>query len=108
RVGKKWRSHTYTHHLPPSVTGPKPLSGTSGPGPVMHTIEFCFDYISPYAYLGWQRARRWSSHREDITLKPRPILFAALLNHWGQLGPAEIAPKRAFVLRDVVRNAVMD
>ena len=31
----------------------------------------------------------------------RPVLFAALLNHWGQKGPAEIAPKREWTYRHV-------
>jgi 2-hydroxychromene-2-carboxylate isomerase len=34
-------------------------------------------------------------------LELRPVLFAALLNHWGQLGPAEITPKRAFTYSQV-------
>ena len=28
-----------------------------------------------------------------------PVLFGGLLKHWGQLGPAEIPPKRKFVYR---------
>ena len=28
-----------------------------------------------------------------------PVIFSALLKHWGQLGPAEIPPKRRFVYR---------
>jgi 2-hydroxychromene-2-carboxylate isomerase len=31
----------------------------------------------------------------------RPILFAGLLKHWGQKGPAEIEPKRAWTFRQV-------
>jgi len=31
----------------------------------------------------------------------RPVLFAGLLQHWGQKGPAEIAPKRAWTYRQV-------
>src|SRR5262245_59561989 len=30
-----------------------------------------------------------------------PVLLAGLLAHWGQLGPAEIAPKRSFTYRQV-------
>ena len=33
------------------------------------------------------------------------MLFAGLLNHWGQLGPAEIPPKATHVLRTTVRHA---
>jgi 2-hydroxychromene-2-carboxylate isomerase len=31
----------------------------------------------------------------------RPVLFAGLLQHWGQKGPAEIEPKRAWTFRHV-------
>lgn len=52
-----------------------------------------FDFISPFAYLQW---RRFAALRERVALEPRPVLFAALLDHFGQKGPAEIAHKRIF------------
>jgi 2-hydroxychromene-2-carboxylate isomerase len=61
-------------------------------------MEWYFDFISPYAYLQLKRL-------EALGLVGRmrltPILFAGLLNHWGQLGPAEIPPKRLFTYRHV-------
>ena len=72
----------------------------------MH-VDFYFDYISPYAYLGWHRARRRLGAR-GISIRPRPVLFAGLLNHFGHLGPAEIPPKRAWIYRDVFRQAAAD
>jgi len=67
-------------------------------------IEFYFDFISPYAYLAFQRIHALGGrHGREVVL--RPTLFAALLNHWGQLGPAEIPPKREFVFKQVVRRA---
>jgi 2-hydroxychromene-2-carboxylate isomerase len=62
------------------------------------TADWYFDFISPYAYLQFARLHELEPQLE-ITLKP--ILFAALLDHWGQLGPAEIAPKRAFTYAQV-------
>ncbi len=70
----------------------------------MATIEFWFDYISPYAYLGWQRIQQLE-RSTDHTVVYRPVLFAGLLNHWGQLGPAEIPPKRVHVFKQVSRRA---
>jgi 2-hydroxychromene-2-carboxylate isomerase len=35
----------------------------------------------------------------------RPVLFAGLLAHHGQLGPAEIPAKRAWLIRDTLRQA---
>lgn len=67
-------------------------------------IEFWFDFISPYAYLAWQRIHAVAeAHGRELVY--RPVLFAGLLNHWGQLGPAEIPPKREFLFRQVSRRA---
>src|SRR5690349_24411474 len=69
-----------------------------------HPVEFWFDFISPFGYLAWQRIHSLvDAHGRDVVY--RPTLFAALLNHWGQLGPAEIPPKRVFVFKQVLRRA---
>ncbi len=56
-------------------------------------VDWYFDFISPYAYLQWQRLRR---EAPALALRPRPVLFAGLLNHWGNKGPVEIPPKRGW------------
>ena len=60
------------------------------------TLDWFFDYLSPFAYL------QFSAH-PDLMQRPdvkfRPLLFAALLNHWGHKGPAEIPPKRVHTFR---------
>lgn len=58
----------------------------------MHRITMYFDFISPYAYLAFKEIERDLNNRVDITY--RPILFGGLLNHYGQLGPAEIPYRR--------------
>ena len=65
-------------------------------------MRLYFDYLSPYAYLGW-RAARADPRLADAT--PVPVLFAGLLQAHGQLGPAEMPAKRAFVARDCLRAA---
>lgn len=67
-------------------------------------VEFWFDFISPYAYLAWQRVHAIVEDRGRAVVY-RPVLFASLLNHWGQLGPAEIAPKRIHAFKQVSRRA---
>jgi 2-hydroxychromene-2-carboxylate isomerase len=71
---------------------------------VMRTLHFYFDYISPYAYLA---TRRLAPVFEgcDVEIVPVPVLFAGLLSHWGNTGPAEIAPKRVLMFKDVIRKA---
>ena len=66
----------------------------------MKRIEFWFDPVSPFAYLAFERlpdALVGCSY--EVTY--RPLLFAGLLAHWGQKGPAEIEPKRAWTFRHV-------
>ncbi len=61
-------------------------------------MDWYFDFISPYSYLQSERMPAWPA---GVSLVPKPIVFAALLNHWGQKGPAEIPVKRAFTYRQV-------
>jgi 2-hydroxychromene-2-carboxylate isomerase/alkylhydroperoxidase family enzyme len=65
-------------------------------------MRWYYDFISPYAYL---QSIRLQELNEQRPLTCVPVLFAGLLNHWGQLGPAEIAPKRDWTFRDVVWQA---
>lgn len=67
-------------------------------------IRFLFDYISPYAYLAWTQVHDLAA-RHGREVEPVPVLFAALLDAWGQRGPAEIPPKRVYVFKDVLRHA---
>ena len=67
----------------------------------MKRIDFYLDFISPYAYLAFERLpRALEGLSYEVTY--RPILFAGLLKHHGQLGPAEIAPKRDWTYRQVL------
>jgi 2-hydroxychromene-2-carboxylate isomerase len=67
-------------------------------------ITFYFDFISPYAYLAFERLpQALQGVSYQVTYKP--VLFAALLGHYGQLGPAEIAPKRIWTYRQVLWQA---
>lgn len=64
--------------------------------------DWYFDFISPFAYLQWRRLRR---DHPELRLRPKPVLFAGLLSHWGQLGPAEIPGKREHTYRIVLWQA---
>ena len=67
----------------------------------MKHITFYLDFISPYAYLAFEKLPEvLMGQSYSVTYKP--ILFAALLKHHGQLGPAEIAPKRDWTYRQVM------
>ncbi|MBK8263473.1 MAG: 2-hydroxychromene-2-carboxylate isomerase [Nannocystis sp.] len=68
------------------------------------TLELYFDFISPFAYLAWERLPELAA-RLGRRIEPIPVLFAALLGHYGHLGPAEIPPKRAYIFKQVLRRA---
>ena len=55
-----------------------------------------FDFISPFAYM---QHCQFDKLPDSIDIEYRPILFAGLLKHWENVGPAEIAPKRIFTYK---------
>lgn len=55
-----------------------------------------FDFISPFAYM---QHCQFDKLPDNIDVEYRPILFAGLLKHWDNVGPAEIAPKRIFTYK---------
>lgn len=67
----------------------------------MKQITFYFDVISPYAYLAFEQLPK-ALEGLSYSVRYRPVLFAAMLKHHGQLGPAEIAPKRDWTYRQVL------
>ncbi len=68
----------------------------------MTKATWYFDFISPFAYL---QLAQFPKLPPDLQIEPVPVVFGGLLKHWGQLGPAEIAPKRRFVYRFFQWNA---
>lgn len=71
----------------------------------MKTVQFHFDFLSPYAYLAWHALQRAEKHRGDFHIGVLPTLLAPLLNAAGQKGPAEIPAKRPYVFKDALRGA---
>src|SRR3954471_19746428 len=58
------------------------------------SVDWYFDFVSPYSYIALHRLGELS---QPVNYKP--VLFAGLLNHWGQKGPAEIPAKRRWTYR---------
>lgn len=67
----------------------------------MKHITFHFDVVSPYAYLAFEQLPR-ALQGLSYEVAYRPVLFAGLLKHHGQLGPAEIPGKRDWTYRQVL------
>ncbi|MDL2358216.1 MAG: 2-hydroxychromene-2-carboxylate isomerase [Pseudomonadota bacterium] len=69
----------------------------------MPVVTFYFDPVSPYAWLAANALERIEAAGAQIAFQP--VLFAALLNAHGNIGPAEVPAKRAYIFRDVMREA---
>lgn len=68
----------------------------------MKTVEWYFDFVSPFSYLACEHLPLVSAQAQ---VRYHPVLFAALLDHWKTQGPAEIPPMRTFTYRFIVWQA---
>ena len=62
------------------------------------TVNWYFDFVSPFAYLQCSRLDGFALY---ALVRCKPVLFAAILNHVGQKGPAEIPSKRSWTFEHV-------
>ena len=58
--------------------------------------DWYFDFVSPFAFL---QSEQLGTLPSKVSVRYRPVLFAAILDANGQRGPAEIPAKRAFTYR---------
>jgi 2-hydroxychromene-2-carboxylate isomerase len=58
--------------------------------------DWYFDFVSPFAFL---QSEQLGTLPPKVSIRYRPVLFAAILDANGQRGPAEIPAKRAFTYR---------
>jgi 2-hydroxychromene-2-carboxylate isomerase len=65
----------------------------------MKTIHWYFDFISPYAWLQSTQLEALRTRGHEVICIP--ILFAGLLKHWGQKGPAEMVTKRTYTYQQI-------
>lgn len=67
----------------------------------MKHIIFHLDFVSPYAWLAFERLPE-VLEGFSYSVEYRPVLLGALLKQHGNPGPAGIAPKRAWTYRHAV------
>ena len=70
-------------------------------------IHFYFDFISPYAYCAWRKLPTLAK-KYNREVEAHPVVFGKLLDKWGQLGPAEIPPKRNWLNEYCLRYATLN
>jgi len=58
------------------------------------SVDWYYDFVSPFSYICLHRLPEIG-----VPLNFKPVIFAGLLNHWGQKGPAEIPAKRRWTYR---------
>ena len=68
----------------------------------MTDIDWHFDVLSPFARV---HLAMLDALPAGVAVRPRPTLLGAVLKHWGQLGPAEIEPKRVHTYRLAIHVA---
>ena len=75
-------------------------SSINTPASDMKHIICYLDFVSPYACLAFELLPEALSGL-SYSLDYRPVLLGAMFKHHGQLGPAEVAPKRDWTYRQV-------
>jgi len=66
----------------------------------MKQITFYLDFVSPYAYLAFEKLPE-TLMGLSYAVTYKPVLLGAILKHHGQLGPAEVPAKRDWTYRHV-------
>lgn len=69
-------------------------------------LRFVFDFLSPFAYLAWTQIDE-IARVYDRPLVLEPVLFGAMLDAFGTIGPAEVPAKREQTYLDVHRRAAL-
>ncbi len=57
-----------------------------------------FDLISPFSYL---HLKQFSRLPAELEIEYVPVLFAGMLKHWENKGPAEVPPKRIYMYKQL-------
>ena len=67
-------------------------------------VQFYLDLVSPYTWLALMRAGEFA-RQHDVRWDLRPVVYAALLDAHGLVGPVETEAKRRYTFEDVARCA---
>ena len=72
----------------------------------MKTVDFFFDFLSPFSYFAWLNHRQVARDL-PISFNYRPVLMGKIFSHWEIKGPGEIPPKRHYLLKACFRYAAL-
>jgi 2-hydroxychromene-2-carboxylate isomerase len=66
---------------------------------MIKTIDFYFDFVSPYAFISFQQIKE-VKYKQDFKFRLKPILLGGLHNLHKITAPAFIPAKARFMIRD--------
>ena len=71
----------------------------------MKTIEYYFDFLSPYSYLSWQWVKENKSalFGNGFKFSFKPVVLSSIIGHFETKGPAQIETKRNYLFKDCLR-----
>src|SRR5438093_11733844 len=67
-------------------------------------VRFYLDFVSPYTWLALMQAEPFAVEH-GVHWEPCPVVYAALLDAHGLIGPVETPAKRRYTFQDVARSA---
>lgn len=67
-------------------------------------VDLYFDFVSPYSYLALTQVEAFAQ-RHGVRWGLQPVVYGALLDAHGLVGPAEVSAKRRYTFRDIARSA---
>jgi 2-hydroxychromene-2-carboxylate isomerase len=72
----------------------------------VNSVDLYFDFVSPYSYLAMTQVQEFGIG-SNVHWVLRPVVYGALLDANGLVGPAEVASKRRYTFQDVSRAAIL-
>lgn len=67
-------------------------------------VKFYLDFVSPYTWLALMRSEEFAA-AHGLRWEPCPVVYAALLDANGLIGPVETPAKRRYTFQDVAHCA---
>ena len=87
-----------------SPTRQSPSELAANRRPPVRRVKLWFDFVSPYSYLALAQAEEFAT-RYHVCWQLRPVVYGALLDATGLVGPVESEAKRRYTYGDVHRCA---
>ena len=73
-------------------------------GQEQRKLRFYFDYVSPEAFLAWERIP-FIGEQHGLEVEPVPVLCSSILDAHGLQGPMEVSAKARWWKKNVLRRA---